>query len=67
MKYEHHNIIPVSKWNDHYDWPPAGGMRYLIFHARTNGFDNAFLRVGRRVLVDVDRFWSIVEEQGGAR
>jgi hypothetical protein len=64
MDNSHRNIIPVTKWNEHYDWPPLGGMRHLIFHAETNGFAPAFLRAGRRVLVDADRFWLIVEEQG---
>jgi len=58
------NIIPVTNWNDHFEWPSIGGMRHLIFYADTNGFASAFKRVGRRVLVDVDRFWSIVEERG---
>ena len=56
-------FIPVTKWNNHYEWPPIGGMRHLIFYANTNGFAPAFKRVGRRVLVDADRFWSIVKEQ----
>jgi hypothetical protein len=35
-------------------------MRYLIFHAETNGFAGAFVRVGRRVLVDEERFYQCV-------
>lgn len=64
MQDKQSNIIPVTKWNDHYEWPPIGGLRHLIFYENTNGFASAFKRVGRRVLVDADRFWSIVEEQG---
>ena len=57
-------IIPVTDWNKHFDWPPIGGMRHLIFHEKTNGFGPAFLRAGRRVLVDAEKFWKIVEDQG---
>ena len=57
-------FIPVPKWNDHFDWPPPGGLRHLIFHAETNGFAAAFKRVGRRVLVDAPVFWEIVEKKG---
>lgn len=57
------SLIPVTKWNDHYEWPPTGGLRHLIFHEKTNGFAPAFKRVGRRVLVDADLFWQIVEEK----
>jgi hypothetical protein len=56
-------LIPVTKWNEFYEWPPQGGMRHLIFNAKNNGFKDAFKRVGRRVLVDSQRFWEIVEEQ----
>jgi hypothetical protein len=56
-------FIPITSWNDHYDWPPLGGMRHLRFHSATNGFEKAFKRVGGRVLVDADAFWRIVEAQ----
>lgn len=56
-------LIPVTKWNEFHDWPPAGGLRHLIFHAETNGFKSAFLRVGRRVLVDENEFFNCVERQ----
>ena len=56
-------LIPVTKWNDHHEWPPPGGMRHLIFYAKTNGFASAFVRVGRRVLVDEPRFFECVAAQ----
>lgn len=58
-------LIPVPDWNKFYPWPPEGGLRHLIFHAKTNGFAPAFKRVGRRVLVDDEIFWNIVEKQNG--
>ena len=54
--------IPVTKWSDHYDWPPIGGLRHIIFNAPTNGFAPAIKRVGRNVLVDAPKFWEIVEQ-----
>lgn len=56
-------LIPVPAWNDHHDWPPPGGMRHLIFNAATNGFHHAFVRVGRRVLVDEQAFFAAVASQ----
>lgn len=56
-------LVPVSDWNKYYPWPPEGGLRHLIFNAKTNGFAPAFKRVGRRVLIDDHAFWNIVEEQ----
>ncbi len=58
-------FIPVPRWNDHHDWPPIGGLRHLIFHEKTNGFEAAFKRVGRRVLVDEAEFFRCVEIQNG--
>ena len=63
------NLIPVPEWNTHHVWPPKGGLRHLIFNAETNGFKDAFVRVGRRVLVDEAKFFECVEmqNQGGAK
>lgn len=58
-------LIPVPRWNDEHHWPPPGGLRHLIFHAQTNGFETAFKRVGRRVLVDEAEFFRCVEASNG--
>ena len=59
----HSKLIPVTKWGDHHDWPPKGGLRHLIFHEETNGFKSAFKRVGRRVLIDEAEFFRCVDRQ----
>jgi hypothetical protein len=56
-------LIPVTRWNDHYEWPPQGGLRHLIFHAKSNGFDRVIKRAGRRVLIDEQAFFEWVESQ----
>ncbi len=40
-------------------------MRHLIFNATTNGFARAFVRVGRRVLVDESEFFRCVDRANG--
>lgn len=50
-------LIPVTRWNDYHVWPPIGGLRHLIFNEETNGFSKCVVRVGRRVLIDEDRFF----------
>lgn len=57
--------IPVSKWNDYHSWPPIGGLRHLIFNQKSNGFNSAFKRVGRRVLIDEMEFFACVDRQNG--
>lgn len=54
-------LIPVPKWNLYHDWPPQGGLRHLIFYAKTNGFDRVIKRAGRRVLIDESAFFQWVE------
>ncbi len=45
-------LIPVTRWNEFHEWPPQGGLRHLVFHAKTNGFDKVIKRVGSRILID---------------
>lgn len=58
-------LIPITQWNEHHPWPPAGGMRHLRFFCKTNGFESAFKKVGTRVLVDEREFFRCVERANG--
>lgn len=57
--------ITVPDWPKYFSWPPNGGLRHIIFNSETNGFAPAIKRVGRRVLIDSQKFWEIVEEGNG--
>ncbi|HOT37362.1 MAG TPA: hypothetical protein PLT86_11925 [Candidatus Latescibacteria bacterium] len=57
-------LIPVTKWNEHHEWPPIGGLRHLVFHEGSNGFHSVIRRVGRRVLIDEQAFFTWVDRQG---
>jgi hypothetical protein len=61
----HHKtaLIAVTDWARHHPWPPLGGLRHLIFHAKSNGFSKCVCRVGRRVLIDEAAFFDWVREQ----
>lgn len=50
-------LIPLTQWNNYHLWPPIGGLRHLVFNAHNNGFERAFIRVGRRVLIDEAAFF----------
>lgn len=56
-------IIPLTEWNKHHSFPPQGGLRHLVFHASTNGFDKCIRRIGRRVLIDEAAFFEWVDTQ----
>lgn len=55
-------LIPVTKWNDYYDYPTIGGLRALIFNADKNGFNKVIRRIGSRVLLNEQAFFDWVEE-----
>ena len=58
-------LIPLTEWNQHHPWPPQGGLRHLVFHAKAKGFESAFVRCGRRVLVNEGEFFNCVARNGG--
>ncbi len=44
-----------------------GGLRWLIFHEHANGLaeSGAIVRIGRKVLIDSDKFFAWVMAQSG--
>jgi hypothetical protein len=60
-------LLTVADWPKHHAWPPAGGLRHLIFFAEINGFNKVIRRVGRRVLIDEAAFFSWVDQQGATK
>lgn len=51
-------LFPLTKWP--HAWPPLGGLRHLVFHAKKIGFEKVVVRVGRRVLIDEEEFFKWV-------
>ena len=61
-------LIPIPNWNQYHQWPTQSGLRYWIFHSRTNGFDKVIRRIGRRVLIDEAAFFEWINaQQGGVK
>ncbi len=50
--------IPLSKWNEYYDFPSVGSLRQLVFH-NTNKFKEKVIRKfgNGRQYIDVDAFF----------
>lgn len=55
--------IPLTAWGVHHPWPPLGGLRHLVFNAKSNGFDTVIRRVGKRILIDEQAFFSWLDQQ----
>ncbi|EKD75562.1 MAG: hypothetical protein ACD_44C00097G0002 [uncultured bacterium] len=56
-------IIPATSWIKHHEWPPIGGLRSLIFNRHKNGFDKVIKKIGRRVLIDEQAFFTWIAKQ----
>lgn len=56
-------LIPLTDWPKHHPWPPLGGLRHMVFHAKTNGFNKVLKRCGRRILIDEKKFFEYIDEQ----
>ena len=61
-------FIPVNKFDDFYPWPTPGAIRVRICDAEAGRGDPEFLkcvcRVGRRVLIDENKFVEWVRRHG---
>ena len=52
----------VKQFRDRHSWSSEGGLRWLIFNSKSNGFEKAFVRLGRRVLIDEEEFFAALRK-----
>ena len=60
---EPRKLVTVKKLSELYSPFSQGSIRSLIFQAKHNGLEPALLRIGRRVLIDADKFEAWLEEK----
>ncbi|MCP4204731.1 MAG: DNA-binding protein [bacterium] len=61
--FEHlRSVKQIAEANPAFTEP---SLRWLIFNAQSNGMNSALVRVGRRVLIDVQAFNAWLEEGRG--
>jgi hypothetical protein len=60
-------LIPVTKWNDYYDYPTLNSLRWLIYNEQSNGFHEVVRRVGSRVMLKENAFFEWVEKQNSKK
>lgn len=56
-------IWTYKQFCSYYAWPTIDGLRYMYYKRKEKGLEEAFWKVGKRVLVDVDKFWEILQEK----
>ncbi len=61
------SLNSVNQFNEKHPAFSVGGLRWQIFNADANGMTEAgvILRVGRRVLIDEDRYFAWLDSQNG--
>lgn len=55
------DFIPVSKWNDYYQFPSVGAIRQLIFYNRNDFNSKVIRRIGKRIYIKVSNFIDWIE------
>ncbi len=56
-------IMTVKQFCARYSWPSEAGMRSYIFNAKRYGLEDAFVRVGRRILINHKTFFWLLQNQ----
>lgn len=61
------NLSTVHQFSQKHPAFTEGGLRWMIFNSKVNGLDQAgaILRIGRKVLIDDDRFFACLDKQSG--
>ena len=58
------NLLTVKVFCQTYSWPSEGGMRNYIQHAKRYGIEDAIVRIGKRVLVNPEKFFELIKIYG---
>jgi hypothetical protein len=54
---EETRFIPLTDWPKYHPWPPLGGLRHLVFHAKKNGFEEVICKASGRILINEKSFF----------
>ncbi len=59
------HLLTVAQFSEQFSAFPVGGLRWQIFNEEKNGLKaaGAIVRVGRKVLIDADKYFSWVYSQ----
>lgn len=63
MEDTQRSLMTVRQFAQRHPAFPEGGLRYSIFHAKTNGFEECIRRIGRKILIDESAFFRWVDSQ----
>lgn len=55
-------LITVAQFGQEYPWPSESAMRSYIYRAKSMDIQDAFVKVGKRVLIDPDKFFILIKK-----
>ena len=55
--------LTVKQFSQKHPAFPEGGLRHIIFHAETNGFNKCIRRIGKKVLINEKLFFECIDSQ----
>jgi hypothetical protein len=61
------SLLTVRRLLEKYQWLTEGGIRHFLFHMNENGLCRAVKKMGRRILIDEDAFFTWIEGQSVSR
>lgn len=56
------NYFTVAQFTKEKGFISESGLRYLIFHADSNGFNQVIKRIGKKILIDFNAFEHWLQE-----
>lgn len=59
----HEQWLTVRQFCEAFPWPSESAMRAYVYRAEEIGISDAFVRVGRRVLVSPSKFFTKIEQK----
>lgn len=61
------DLVPVSRFQDYFDYPSVGSLRQLQFH-NTYGFtDKVIRKIGKRIYIKISALQEWIEETGNGQ
>jgi hypothetical protein len=60
-------LLTVKQLPSHYPAFSEGAIRWLIFNEKENGFNRCVRRIGRKILIDLNKFESWIDGQGDTK
>lgn len=62
LTLEQPRLLTIRQLCSTYPWPSESAMRAYVFRADELGLEDAFVRVGRRVLIKPDTFFTLIKQ-----